>query len=302
MALGAAVLSVALQCSGVIFVRKSGFAGLVFAFHRMWLAAIVYTLISVARRAPPTWRTIRLSTPGGLWFAFNVATFFVAVGNTTIAHATVIGALQPVALMLVANRLFGERIRRVDLLLTVLAISGVAFVVFARASTGSSDRFGDLCAFASMLGYAAYYVASKKARTTLGTLEYQTSLTLVAAFALAVVVAVAGKDLAAPRVSSWGWAVAMVALPGSGHLLTNFAHAHVRLGVLGVLTLFSPVGSTFLAWLVLDETLNWWQLIGMAAVVSSLSLIVATNARSLPTRPRRDSGSGLRPSGDLSTD
>ena len=286
-----------MQCSGPIFVRKSGFAGLVFAFHRMWIAAVVYLVISVARGAAPTLRSIRLSTPGGLWFAFNVATFFVAVGNTTIANATVIGALQPITLMLVANRLFGERVRRADLVLTVLAVSGVALVVFGRAATGSSDRLGDLCAFASMLGFAAYYISSKKARATLGTLEYQTSLTLVAAAALGVVVAISGNDLAAPRASSWGWAFAMVALPGTGHLLTNFAHAHVRLGVLGVLTLFSPVGSTFLAWLVLGETLSGWQVVGMAVVVSSLAAIVVTSARAAPRASTRTDPPRRAPTG-----
>ncbi|CAB4774506.1 unannotated protein [freshwater metagenome] len=56
----------------------------------------------------------------------------------------------------------------------------------------------------------------------------------------------------------------------------------MRLGVLGVLTLFSPVGSVFLAWLLLDEGLNGWQLIGMAVVIGSLTLIVAASTRRSP--------------------
>ncbi len=271
-----------MQCIGPIFVRKAGFSGLVFAFHRMWIAALVYLAVSKARDAWPSWHALRVSAPGGIWFAFNVATFFVAVHHTTIANATVIGALQPVTLLLLSSRLFGEHVRRADLALTAVAIAGVAVVVFARGADGPGDRFGDLLAFASMLGYAAYYVSSKRARTTLGTLEYQTSLTLVAVAVLGVVVLVSRQDLGAPRASSWGWALAMVALPGSGHLLTNFAHGHVRLGVLGVLTLFSPVGSVFLAWLLLDEDLNRWQLFGMAVVIASLALIVAASARRSP--------------------
>lgn len=279
LALTAAVLAVAMQCVGPIFVRRSGFHGVVFAFHRMWIAALIYTAISVLRRTPPTWRALRVAAPGGLWFAFNVATFFLAIGNTSVANATVIGALQPVALMFISRRLFGERIRHADLVCTAIAIGGVALVVFARGGDGTGDRFGDLCAFASMLGYAAYYIASKKARATLGTLEYQTALTIVAAVALGVAAALWGEPLAAPRATSWLWALAMVALPGTGHLLTNFAHAHVRLGVLGILTLLSPVGSTFMAWLVLDESLHGLQVLGMAVVVASLAAIVAASAR-----------------------
>lgn len=271
-----------MQSVGPVFVRKSGFPGLVFAFHRLWFAAIVYTLVSVVRGTPPTWRSLRISAAGGFWFACNIATFFVAVQHTTVANATVIGALQPVALLMLSHRMFGERIRAADLACTVLAIGGVAIVVFSHHGAGSGDRLGDLSALASMAAYTAYYSASKRARTVLGTLEYQTSLTLVAVVLLGAVTLVSGQHVAAPRASSWMWVALMVALPGTGHLLTNFAHAHVRLVVLGILTLFSPVGSTFVAWLVLDESLSPVQLVGMGVVVASLAAIVAASARGTP--------------------
>lgn len=282
IALAAGALAVAVQSVGPVFVRKSGFPGLVFAFHRLWFAAIVYTLVSVARGTPPTWRAVRTSAAGGFWFACNIATFFVAVQHTTVANATVIGALQPVALLLLSHRMFGERIRAADLACTALAIGGVALVVFSHHGGGGGDRLGDLSALASMAAYTAYYSASKKARTVLGTLEYQTALTLVAVVLLGAVTLVSGQDTAAPRGSSWIWVALMVALPGTGHLLTNFAHAHVRLVVLGILTLFSPVGSTFVAWLVLDESLGAVQVLGMGVVVASLAVIVAASARTTP--------------------
>jgi drug/metabolite transporter (DMT)-like permease len=279
LALGAAVASVAIQAFGPVFVRKSGWNGVVFAFQRLWMAALLYLAVSALRGARPTLHTLRVSAPGGLWFAFNVCTFFIAVNNTTIANASVIGALQPIALMLVSYRLFGERVRTADLGLTLVAIAGVALVVFSHGTTSGSGRLGDLSAFASMLGYAAYYVASKQARTSLTTLEYQTSLTIVAVVAVGVAVLVSRQDLSAPAPSAWFWAAMMVALPGTGHLLTNFAHAHVRISVLGAITLLSPVGAVIVAWIVFGESLSGWQIAGMGVVLASLALLVAASAR-----------------------
>jgi drug/metabolite transporter (DMT)-like permease len=290
-ALVAAVTSVAIQTVGPVFVRKSGWNGVVFAFQRLWIAALLYTVISVLRGARPTLRTLRVSAPGGLWFAFNVCTFFVAVNNTTIANASVIGALQPIALMVVSYRLFGERVRPGDLWLTLVAIAGVALVVFSHGPSPGGGRLGDLSAFVSMLGYAAYYVASKQARASLTTLEYQTALTIVAAVAVGVAVLVSRQDLSAPEPSAWFWAVMMVALPGTGHVLTNFAHAHVRISVLGAITLLSPVGAVIVAWLVFDESLNGTQILGMAVVLAALAAIVAASARTTATaRPDTRAG------------
>jgi drug/metabolite transporter (DMT)-like permease len=297
-ALVAAVASVAIQTVGPVFVRKSGWNGVVFAFQRLWMAALLYTAVSLLRGARPTLHTLRVSAPGGLWFAFNVCTFFLAVNNTTIANASVIGALQPIALMVVSYRLFGERVRAGDLWLTLVAIAGVALVVFSHGTTSGGGRLGDLSAFVSMLGYAAYYVSSKQARTSLATLEYQTALTIVAALAVGLAVLVSRQDLSAPKPSAWFWAAMMVALPGTGHLLTNFAHAHVRISVLGAITLLSPVGAVTVAWLVFGESLNGLQILGMIVVLAALAAIVAASARTTvsrtPVRRRRLTRHGRR--------
>jgi drug/metabolite transporter (DMT)-like permease len=262
-----------LQSLGPIFVRKAGLPGLAFAFYRMALAAIVYAALSYLIHRPLSVRAVRTSWPGGLCFAFNIATFFIAVQRTSVANATIIGALQPVALLMVVNRLFGERPTSRDVLWTTVSIAGVAIVVLGSTSADTGDPVGDLFAFAAMLGYSAYYVASKKARESLGTIEYQSALSIVALVALTPVVFLAGTDMSASS-SSWVWIAAMVALPGSGHLLTNYAHPYVRLSVMSVLTLLAPIGSTLLAWALLDEKLVPIQLVGMGITIGALAVMV----------------------------
>jgi drug/metabolite transporter (DMT)-like permease len=284
LALGAALLSVLMQSGGPIFVRKAGFGGLAFAFHRLWLASLVYAVVSQVAGRPLRWSAIRASALGGAMFAFNVSTFFVAVQRTSVANATVIGALQPVALLMVVNR-FGERPAARDVVWTLVSISGVAVVVLGSASASTGDPVGDLLAFAAMLGYAGYYAASKHARSSLGAFEYQAALSVVATVALLPVVVLTRKDLSAPGASSWFWVAAMVAIPGTGHLLTNHAHGYVRLAIVSVLTLLVPVCSALLAWAVLDEPLVWLQGIGMVVTVGALAVMVRPGRTAAPPRP-----------------
>jgi drug/metabolite transporter (DMT)-like permease len=278
VALFAAVFSVVLQSLGPIFVRKAGLPGLAFAFYRMALAAVVYAVLSHLIRRPVTMRAVRVSALGGLCFAFNIATFFIAVQRTSVANATIIGALQPVALLMVVNRLFGERPTARDILWTAVSIAGVAIVVLGSTNADTGDLVGDLFAFAAMLGYSAYYVASKRARATLGTIEYQSALSLVALVALTPFVFLAGTDMSTSG-STWIWLTAMVALPGSGHLLTNYAHPFVRLSVMSVLTLLAPVGSTLLAWALLDEKVVPIQLLGMTVTIGALAVMLRAPRR-----------------------
>jgi drug/metabolite transporter (DMT)-like permease len=284
IALGAALLSVLLQSVGPIFVRKAGFGGLAFAFHRLWFASLAYAVISQLTGRRLRWSAIRASALGGAMFAFNVATFFVAVQRTSVANATVIGALQPVALLMVVNR-FGERPAARDVVWTLVSITGVAVVVLGSASAATGDAVGDLLAFLAMLGYAGYYAASKHARTNLGAFEYQASLSVVATVALLPIVVLTREDLAAPRPSAWLWIAAMVAIPGTGHLLTNFAHGYVRLAIVSVLTLLVPVCSALLAWAVLDEPLVWLQGLGMVVTVGALAVMVRPARALAPVRP-----------------
>jgi drug/metabolite transporter (DMT)-like permease len=286
-ALGAALLATLFLSFGPIFVRKAGIGGLAFAVHRLWLASAVYIVVLALRGRRLTFATLRASAPGGVMFAFNVATFFVGVRRTSVANATIIGALQPVALLMIVNRLFGERPGRRDALWTAVAIAGVALVVFGSSTARTGDALGDFLAFIAMLGYVGYFVASKQARRTLDTVEYQAALSVVATIALVPVAVVSGERLAPPDASTWIWIAAMVALPGTGHLLTNYALAHIRLSTVSVLTLFNPVGAALLAWLLLDQRLVAWQLIGIAVVMIGLgSMVTAAHKGVIPLGAR----------------
>ena len=70
------------------------------------------------------------------------------------------------------------------------------------------------------------------------------------------------------------WLVVIAVGPGGGHLLMNWAHAHVRLSITSLLTLASPVISAVGAAVALGEPLFALQVAGMAVVIASLAAVV----------------------------
>ena len=57
-------------------------------------------------------------------FGLDIIFFFSAIKLTTVANATIVGALQPALLLYVGARWFGEQVNTALIGLTVVAITG----------------------------------------------------------------------------------------------------------------------------------------------------------------------------------
>ena len=64
-----------------------------------------------------------------------------------------------------------------------------------------------------------------------------------------------------------------------GHVLLNWAHPHVPLQIMSLLTLLVPVVATAGAVVFLDEPVDGLQWFGMAVVLAALARVVQTSRR-----------------------
>ena len=258
--------------------------GLVLGFHRLWIGALATLGVCYASGRRLSRRSLRVALPGGLAFGADIVLFFSALKHTTVANATVVGALQPLLVFLVANRMFGEQVTRQLVRCSVVAIAGVAVVVYGSAGVPVWSIGGDLLAAAALFAWTAYFVASKRAGDVLPPLEYLTAMLVIATTAVAPVALLLGGQLDPGGAGEWAW-IALLAIGsgGVGHLLLNWAHGHVELAVMSLLTLAVPVVAVVSAALFLDEPLGWIQALGMVIVLAALAVVAARTARPVPT-------------------
>lgn len=272
--IGAVLAAVSLMGVGSVVAKASDIDGPVLALHRAWGAAALYVGLHLLLGGRITRAALRAAAPGGLFFGVQLAFFFSAIQLTTVANATMLIALQPVAVLLFFSKRFGETVTARQLALSGAALAGVALVVFGSTESPSWSPVGDLLAVGALVMWTFYFVGSKEARQTLGAVEYQ-GLSLLFSAAIMVPVAAVFSGTVDPGPGKWGWIPAMIAIPGTGHLALNWAHPRVRLALVSQLTLFSPVVAVALAALVLEgETVNAIQLAGMALVLGPLAVLV----------------------------
>jgi drug/metabolite transporter (DMT)-like permease len=287
--LGASAAVVVWGASSVLIKGVEGLNGLGIACYRIWMGAAIVTVVFLASGGRVTRRLLRICLLGGLAFTADLVLFFVAVQETSVANATVIGALQPVLVLLVASRLFGERAHLSELGWGAVAVAGTGLVVVGGDGGGANSLHGDLLAVGALVAWTAYFVFSKTARKELSALEYLTGMAIVAAFAVLPLPLLFHGTLGTTDANGWLTIVYITVINGLiGHYLMAFAHGHVTLLTVSLLTLGIPVFAAGAAALWIDEPLSALQIGGMAVVLAALGLVTLSTTRRRPDLAEAD--------------
>lgn len=298
-ALGATVaLAIASISTAAILFRLSEAPALVKAFWRLALATAILGAIALARResrveiaslALRDWAGLSLV---GVVLAVHFASWVASLDLTTVAASVVLVTIHPVIVGLASARLFGERLPGgawVGVAIAFLGASGVAFSDWLR----TPDKFapgpllGDLLALVGALAAAAYFLAGRGFRKRLSLLAYVVPVYGACSLALLAMALVRGDEVLRWSAREYGIFVALAVVPMIlGHTLLNFALKYVTAPVIATTILGEPVGSTILAFVVLDEVPPALTLVGGAAVLAGIGLVVAVDAAA-----RRDAAS-----------
>lgn len=245
-------------------------------FYRILIGAPLMTAMAYLNGGSLSIDLMKRTALPGVLFALSMITGFASVKMTSIANATLITTIQPVLVLFVAPKMFGERLRPRQILYSSCALAGVLVVVLAAASTSGAHLSGDLLSVANVTIWTSYFVLSKKRR--LAGVHSWSFLSAVFIWSAVVVLPYGfmfSNDLGDMTNGDWGRIIAMAVGPGVvGHGLMTWAQSHVDVTLASLLGLMSPVISTALAWAILDQSLTLWQSGGAVVVLVSLAFLV----------------------------
>jgi drug/metabolite transporter (DMT)-like permease len=284
--LGAASAAIVGWGIGPLFVRAISASSPTIVLHRLLIAVPVMVVIAYATGGRMSWTLTRRALIPGVLFALSMMTSFASFQKTTIVNATLIPALQPVLLLVIARRFLGEHRTRNELMAGGVAIAGVILVIVGGRGGGEHGIAGDLLAVANVIVWTAYFLWSKRVRddgvhswSWLGTV-FCVAAAFVIPWALVV-----SDDLGAIEGLDWLWLVGMVVGPGLiGHGGMTWAQRYLDVTVASLLTLGNPVISILGAWLVFGQGLRPLQLLGAVVAFGGLAGIV-THQRRAATAP-----------------
>jgi drug/metabolite transporter (DMT)-like permease len=281
--LSASALAAVLWGFGGIFVVLTFASGLVVAFYRLWLGAALLTTITYASGKRLSWSTWRATWLGGVFLAGDMTMFYSAVRLTSIVDVSVIGAFQPALVLLVARPLFGERMSRADVGWIILAMAGVSVAVIGPGASGHDRVLGDLLAVGALLSFTAYWLVSKRARELTDAIEYTAGVMTVAAISATPIVLLAGQSLSRIHLGDWVWIVLLAVVPGTGHLIMNWAHRFVDASISSAISCLAPLVAAVVAIPILGQSLSWLQVGGVLVGLSAIAVVAARHRE--PVQP-----------------
>jgi len=261
---------------GPIFNKTMSVDASAIVFYRILIGAPLMFAMALLTGGGVSIELMKRTALPGILFAFSMITGFASVMMTSIANATLITTLQPVLVLLIAPKMFGERLRPRQLLYSACAFVGVLLVVLAAASTSGAHLSGDLLSVANVCIWTGYFVLSKKRRLAgVHSWSYLAAVFLWSAVVVLPYGMIFSSDLGNMSNADWGRILAMAIGPGIvGHGLMTWAQSHVDVTLASLLGLLSPVISTGLAWIILDQNLTMWQTVGAIGVLISLAYLV----------------------------
>ncbi len=260
----AILLAALLWSSGGLFIKWIPLPALAVAGGRATVTTLFY--LAILR---PNLRRARLST--ALAYAGMILTFVAANKLTTAASAVLLQYTGTAWVLIAGNRLFGERVTKVDVFAVVGCLGGMALCLLddARGITWQGNALGAISG-----GFFAVAVLLMRRDAQAGSESAQASVTLGNLIAAVFGLSLAGSDLwhglhPAP-VAGLLWLGLMQM--GAAYLLFLRGLRTVTASTASLLSLLEPAVSPIWVWLGTGERPGLATLSGGALMLGSLAL------------------------------
>mgnify|MGYP001129747370 CR=1 FL=1 len=236
--------------------------------------------LALARRGGlvrPTLPELRAALPLGLTGVLANQVFFITgIRRTTPAHSSLVVALLPVLVMVLASFLLGERLTRLKIAGVAIAFGGVMLISVREGWSFSRETLsGDFLTLCGVCAFAYYTVAGKQVVSRRGVLR-TTALVFLTGGALMVPLTLPAA-LRQPwgSITAPGWlALAYVVFVGTFlcYLLYYWALSRIESGKVAAFTYLQPVLAAASSYLILGEVIQGRFVLGGLAILAGVYL------------------------------
>lgn len=266
-----------------IFVKLVPLSALSVAFYRMFFAWVIlapYCLFYKNLCIPA--RALTIAIAGGLVFALDIAVWNISILKSTATISTLIANLAPLWVGILSLVILKKQPGISFWVGTLIAISGMCILVGLQNVLNLKLNQGVLYALGSSVLYATYILITKDVLEHIDTVVFMFYSMLVSAVALGVYCLFDGDQLY--NYSMHTWLILMmlgVVCQLAGWITTNYAIHKMDPARVSIALLGQTIATALLAWLILDEHIDFIELMG--GVIVLVGIGVTFVKRKIPT-------------------
>lgn len=208
----------------------------------------------------------------GLFLAVHFALWIESIRRTSVASSVVLVAMNPIFVAALSPLVLRERVSWRLVLAVVLGVVGAAIIAGPQLKS-SAATVGNLLALGGAACAAGYLMAGRSVRPRLSLVSYIYLVYGIAAAVLLVYALATGTRLTGYTGPAWLFIVLLGLGPQLlGHTSFNWALKYVSAPTVAMAVLGEPVGTTFLAWLLLRQAPTAYEAVGGAVVCTGIYL------------------------------
>ena len=288
-----------------IFIRyaQQHSPSLVIAAWRLTLASLVLTPIALTRKrselASLSRGDLGLALLSGLFLAIHFATWISSLAYTSVASSVVLVSTVPLWVALLSPITIKEPLTRPVLMGMILALLGGFIVGVSDSCSWEAGRLacptlgeflqgkaflGDILALVGAITAAGYLLIGRRLRARVSLISYIFVVYSMAAAVLVVIMLAAGaKPFGYPPIT-YLWFLLLALIPQLlGHSTYNWALGYLSAAYVSIALLGEPIGSTILAYVLLDETPTIFKIIGGLLILTGI--YIASQTETKPKNP-----------------
>jgi drug/metabolite transporter (DMT)-like permease len=297
MGLLAGILAVSTASIFIRFAQNDGAPSIVIAAARLSLAAIALAPIALTRYRPELKNLSRqdwlLALLSGFFLALHFATWITSLQFTSVVSSVVLVTTTPLWVALLAPLVLHEKLGRGALIGLVLALAGGVVVGLSDSCTWSGTGLacpspqtffsetaflGDLLALCGAWMATGYLLVGRKLRAKMDLIPYIFLVYGVAALVLLAIMFGMRESPLGYHPVVYLWFILLALVPQLfGHSTFNWALKYLPASLVSVTLLGEPIGSTFLAYIILGETPPGLKICGGILILAGIWLAARGN-------------------------
>jgi drug/metabolite transporter (DMT)-like permease len=256
-----------------IFIKLCDAPALIIATYRMVFASLILLPYALYKRTGRTWgkQEIGWLILSGLFLSFHFAFWIASLKYTSVASSVVLVSTHPIFVGIGSRLFLKERMEFYLILGIVLSVLGSAFISYGDMTFSERALMGDGLALLGAMTASGYFLVGRKMRKSQDLFSYILPVYSTAALALIVFSLAFQEAFWGYSTSTYFYFLLLALIPQLiGHTTFNWALKYLPVSMVAITILGEPIGSTILAYFILDEGLTSWKVLGGVLILAGI--------------------------------
>ena len=256
-----------------IFIKLCDAPALIIATYRMVFASLILLPYVLYKKKGRIWerKEIGWLVVSGLFLSLHFAFWIGSLKYTSVASSVVLVTTYPIFVGIGSRLFLKERMGRYLILGIILSVLGSGLISYGDMTISGEALMGDGLAFLGAIAASGYFLVGRKMRKSQDLLSYIFPVYSTAGFLLVVFSLLSQRHFFGYSWTTYLFLLLLALIPQLiGHTTINWALKYLPASMVALTYLGEPVGSTILAYFILNEELTPWKVFGGILILAGI--------------------------------